>query len=64
MKKSKKDLKLHTNYACMLNPDGLTRESSISQDHYSKPEITYVDWVTVHISDSIIFLSNNNDLRV
>jgi len=41
----------------MLNPDGLTREGSITQDRYSKPEFAYVDGVIVHVSDIIISLS-------
>lgn len=57
MKKSKKDLKTPQNYACMLNPDGLTREGSVTQDRYSKPEFAYVDGVIVHVSDIIISLS-------
>lgn len=50
--------KLSGNYSCMLNPIGLTHKGSISQDHYLEPAFAYADWVIVHVSDSIISLSN------
>lgn len=42
----------------MLNLIGLTHKGSISQDHYLEPEFAYADGVIVHVSESIIFLSN------
>lgn len=42
----------------MLNPIGLTRKSSVCQDHYLEPEFAYAEWVIFHASDSILSLGN------
>lgn len=49
---------LYRHYSCTLNPIRLTQKGSLSQDHYLEPEFAYADWVIVHVSDSIIPLSN------